>query len=257
MKLAGRLEDWLQERIEGLFRRRPGAVQPLEIGRRLARLMELEKRVSVSEVYAPNAFTVKLAPADHARLTSLEGHLSDELARHLAEVARRQGYALVGPLSIAWQEEPGLAEGTFAAEAKFGEAGVASVLPAEPPGEDTLTFRRTEGKAGPGAAGEAAVPARPEGPAVVVVRGPDLGKSLRLQPGENRVGRGEENALVLSDANASRRHAEFVFEGGRTRLRDLKSRNGTFHNGVRVNEAEVKDGDEVQIGLNTLRFRVR
>lgn len=256
MKLIGSLEDWLQERIEGLFHRRGGVVQPLEIGRRLARLMEVEKRVSVSEVYAPNAFTVKLAPADHARLTSLEGHLSGELERHLGEVARRQNYALVGPVVIRWCEAPDLAAGAFSAEASFCEAvEEAPAAGGGPVAEDTLTFRR----AGIPAAPPAGIPAapRPDGPAVTVIKGPDLGKTLRLKAGENRVGRAEDNALVLADANASRLHAAFILEGGRTKLCDLKSRNGTLHNGVRVNEVEVQDGDEIQIGLNTLRFRVR
>jgi pSer/pThr/pTyr-binding forkhead associated (FHA) protein len=47
----------------------------------------------------------------------------------------------------------------------------------------------------------------------------------------------------------SKRHCEFNLDGGRLRLRDLDSRNGTFINGGRVtNEIDVNPGDKIQIG---------
>ncbi|MGE5552675.1 MAG: FhaA domain-containing protein [Betaproteobacteria bacterium] len=244
MSLFDRLEGWLEQGIEGLFRRRSGGVQPVEIGRKLARLMEEQKQISVSAVYAPNSFRVRLSPPDRARLASISAQLSGELSQHLTRLAHRQGYALVGPLTVTWDEDADLPTGTFQAEASFvvgedrpsdGEAG------ARAPGETTMVFRRPRGAA----------------PEVSVVHGPDAGRSLGLRPGENRLGRADDNDLVMGDSNVSRYHAVLIWENGATRLRDLGSRNGTRRNGELVEEAELRDGDELQVGLNILTYRER
>jgi hypothetical protein len=48
------------------------------------------------------------------------------------------------------------------------------------------------------------------------------------------VGRGDDASATIDDRRMSRRHAEVGFAGGRWRLRDLDSRNGTFVDGVQV-----------------------
>lgn len=250
MNLASRLEGLLQRSIEGLFGRRAGGVQPIEVGRRLARLMEEQKQVSVSEVYAPNAFVVRLAPADHALLANITGRLSEELGQHLARVAHRQGYALVGPIAVDWQESADLAPGAFQAEASFVPAesrraedgAVEGGATRGEAGERTLVFRR---------------PAEGSAPRLSVVRGPDVGRTLRLGAGENRLGRAEDNELTLSDTNVSRYHAVVTWQDGRAHLRDLGSRNGTRRNGELVDEVDLQEGDELQVGLDVLSFRER
>jgi transcriptional regulator with GAF, ATPase, and Fis domain len=79
----------------------------------------------------------------------------------------------------------------------------------------------------------------------------------RRVPVEGRlvIGRGEDCSLRILDESASRRHAEIVVgEGGRARLRDLASSNGTFLNGRRVQEAGLADGDLVRIGGTEMVF---
>lgn len=61
---------------------------------------------------------------------------------------------------------------------------------------------------------------------------------LRL-PGPLAVGRETNCALVLRHPSVSRRHAEFVHEGGRWRLRDLGSKNGSFVEGAGVAETPL------------------
>ncbi|HHW13784.1 MAG TPA: DUF3662 domain-containing protein [Firmicutes bacterium] len=244
MSLISRLEGWLEHGIEGLFRRRTGPVQPVEVGRRLWRLMEEQKQVSVSRVYVPNAFRVCLAPSDYARLAGIVPRLSEELSAHLEQLARRQGYSLVGPLRIAW-EEADVPPGVFRAEAAFLRSE------AKEPGEDTVVFRRPASPRG-WAAREGDGLVRAEGPLFVVREGPDRGRSLRLRPGENRIGRADDNDLVLGDTNVSRHHASLLWRDGVVRVRDLGSRNGTRLNGQPVEEAEVAEGDEVQLGLDVL-----
>jgi hypothetical protein len=68
------------------------------------------------------------------------------------------------------------------------------------------------------------------------------------------IGRSSSCQLVLADATVSRRHAELRIEDGRWLLRDLGSSNGTWVNGRRVFEAEVRPGDTVHLGGCSLRL---
>jgi len=70
------------------------------------------------------------------------------------------------------------------------------------------------------------------------------------------VGRDPTAELVLQDAEVSRRHARFESQQGIVYVDDLKSSNGTFLNGRRVNEAiEVRSGDEIDVGTTRLIVR--
>jgi hypothetical protein len=68
------------------------------------------------------------------------------------------------------------------------------------------------------------------------------------------IGRSSGCQLVLADDTVSRRHAELFVEEGRWLLRDLDSSNGTWVNGRRIVEAEVRPGDELHLGGCRLRL---
>lgn len=79
----------------------------------------------------------------------------------------------------------------------------------------------------------------------------DEGKqtALPLAHEEYGLGRGESNAIRLTDRNISRTHAILKKTGAAWFLKDLQSYNGTFVNGVRVvGEQALSTGDLVQIG---------
>ncbi len=73
------------------------------------------------------------------------------------------------------------------------------------------------------------------------------------------LGRDETQGLSMADdPRASRHHAD-VFRSGRNQkiiLADKGSSNGTFVNGVRIDEAQLEDGDLIRIGDSFLLFRV-
>ena len=63
--------------------------------------------------------------------------------------------------------------------------------------------------------------------------------------------------ILLSDASVSRIHARFVDREGRTALIDLNSTNGTFVNGVRLEQEEVvvlERGDEIRFGNVQMKY---
>jgi signal transduction histidine kinase/pSer/pThr/pTyr-binding forkhead associated (FHA) protein len=63
------------------------------------------------------------------------------------------------------------------------------------------------------------------------------------------IGRGYENDLRIQDSRVSRKHVEIVrAENDRYLLYDRKSKGGSFVNGERVQEHELKSGDEIILG---------
>src|SRR4051794_14685181 len=69
-----------------------------------------------------------------------------------------------------------------------------------------------------------------------------------------RLGRSLSADVEIDDASVSRRHALIVRQDGRTYLLDDGSRNGTWHNGLRVDRALLSDGDTVALGVAQLRY---
>lgn len=99
---------------------------------------------------------------------------------------------------------------------------------------------------------------RAAAPCLIVIRGLNVGQSVRLGATEIVLGRGLQADVDLGDDSVSRRHATVRMEGGRAVLADLGSRTGTFVNGKRITEpATLSDGDKIQVSTGTiLKFTV-
>jgi tetratricopeptide (TPR) repeat protein len=92
-------------------------------------------------------------------------------------------------------------------------------------------------------------------PAVLhIIGGNDRGKAYELVLPETRIGRGADQDLVLADIAVSRRHITIHSEGGRYRLQDLGSGNGTLLNGGRIDSVILSDGDQIELGNTLMRF---
>ena len=100
-----------------------------------------------------------------------------------------------------------------------------------------------------------AISALPAGSALLVVkRGADIGARFLLDQDVTTVGRHPNADIFLDDVTVSRRHAEFLRQGAQFSVRDLASLNGTYFDGQRIDEIQVSDGSEVQIGKFRLTF---
>lgn len=100
-----------------------------------------------------------------------------------------------------------------------------------------------------------AVAALPSGSAILIIRnGPGLGSRFLLDADAALAGRHPEADVFLDDVTVSRRHAQFLRSGTRFSVRDLGSLNGTYVGGTMVDEAELVDGVDVQIGKFRLTF---
>lgn len=87
-----------------------------------------------------------------------------------------------------------------------------------------------------------------------VLQGPDKGRTLKAVDDTVLIGRGSDQ-VPLTDQTVSRRHAELTRETGAWVLRDLNSANGTYVNGVRIQEpTRLKHGDQIRLGSTVLMY---
>lgn len=77
---------------------------------------------------------------------------------------------------------------------------------------------------------------------------------FRLVEGGNSLGSRRQNRICLELSGISKHHATIRLSKGRLTAEDLASKNGTFVNGVRVQQASLDVGDVLGIGSLSLRL---
>jgi len=210
-------ERRLERLFEGVFAKafRSG-LEPVELGRRLVRQMDRDRRVGASgRREAPNAFTYRLSPADRERFASFEEALCAELVEAAREHAREESYAFLGRIVVEIVDDPHLSPGSFELVAEV--------------------------RAAPGG--------HPVGSLVV-----PGGSRVALEDHPVSIGRLDTCGVVLNDPTVSRTHAEVRRQGDGFEVVDLGSRNGTRVNGYGVTRQRLADGDDLLIGAVPLRF---
>jgi FHA domain/zinc-ribbon domain len=94
-----------------------------------------------------------------------------------------------------------------------------------------------------------------EGPALVVRSGGGrAGETFRPAGECTRIGRSPDCEIFLDDVTVSRNHAVLVERDGTFLIEDQGSLNGTFVNRRRIDNQELENGDELQIGKYRLTF---
>jgi pSer/pThr/pTyr-binding forkhead associated (FHA) protein len=94
-----------------------------------------------------------------------------------------------------------------------------------------------------------------EGQALLVVRrGPNAGSQFLIEKDVTTAGRHPESDIFLDDITVSRRHAEIRRKDGAFFVHDMGSLNGTYVNRERVDNTQLANGDELQIGKFKLAF---
>src|SRR5262249_46406081 len=150
--------------------------------------------------------------------------------------------------------------GTFVTEATLASA-IAEIRSAIGDSRRKEPLRRTVHGYGYAFSGEVRVPAR-AGPRAEMSGDASYrllwnGREISLSLGENVLGRDRDAIAWIDDASVSRKHARILIADGSARLEDLKSKNGTFVSGARVEApVELRDGDIIRLGSASLTFRV-
>ncbi len=87
---------------------------------------------------------------------------------------------------------------------------------------------------------------------LVVIAGNRLGEMLRVE-GQADIGRDQKATFRIVDEGISRIHCRVrQLPMGKLFVEDLRSTNGTFVNGERIETQALADGDKIQIGSNTV-----
>jgi ABC-type multidrug transport system ATPase subunit len=148
-------------------------------------------------------------------------------------------------------EDAGSTNGTFAGKQRVRQVGIT----------DSCQVRLGHPDAGPVVSfsvadtPDRAAPAVPLATAVWTagVRAPT--GVMRLPAKVLRIGRSDDNDVVVPDLRVSRYHAELRRAlGGDYEITDLGSHNGTFVNGQRITGAVVTEADVIGVGLATFRL---
>ena len=229
MGVLQRFERRIEEMVNRPFARAFKAeVQPVEIASALQR--ECDDRAAIvarGRTMVPNAFTVALGESDHERLSVYAEALGSELAAMVREHADEQGYAFIGPVTVAFERDDELPTGRF----QVRSAAVA------------------------GATANESATAVPTGGAGTALPWVEVGSTTyALSRPVTRIGRGSDADLRIDDPGISRNHAELRRSGGDVTIVDLGSTNGIVINGRRVDQERLRDGAEVRLGSTTLTF---
>ena len=117
--------------------------------------------------------------------------------------------------------------------------------------EQTQTFSPEEGEEMLETLGDIGV----QGPALVVRSGGGRsGETFAPQGERTTIGRSPDCPVFLDDVTVSRNHAVLVEREGKFFVEDQGSLNGTFVNRRRIDNQELENGDELQIGKYRLTF---
>ncbi len=283
MGVLDRFEKGIERAVNGAFAKAfRSEVQPVEIASALRREADDHaKIVARDRTLAPNAFVVELGPADHERLGQWEEALGEELSAVVTDHVRQQRYAVAGPITVAFEEAEDLDTGLFRVRSRSSKGTGAGRRAAGPPSGAPSAV-----PAGTPSGRRAAVPPPPQGtPLAEDADGYPIGQGADPQQVDLRshaprraapvarpavevagrrqeivrpitvIGRGSDSDLVLEDSGASRRHAEIHITGGRARIIDLGSTNGTYVDGSKNPVADLHDGSVITIGRARLVYR--
>ncbi|PIS11321.1 MAG: hypothetical protein COT73_04590 [Bdellovibrio sp. CG10_big_fil_rev_8_21_14_0_10_47_8] len=83
--------------------------------------------------------------------------------------------------------------------------------------------------------------------ALRVLNGPQAGQVYVLKKGRNRIGRGDNCDFQLTSSGISKEHLEIQVFSDQVLMTDLRSSNGTFVNGVKIQSAVMRIGDKISI----------
>ena len=242
-----------------LFRTR---LQPVQLQRRLERVMEAERRHGADRTYVPNRFRVHLHPDDLAAFRGYQHTLEGELGEALLARARSRGYTVVDRPSVSLHGDESVPPGDVQVDAELLDPH--QVRPSPPEG-----FRRVD--EGPEEHAPDPDPGRQRAPAQLdqtavfqapalrpprvslVVRAPGTAPQRTTMDGPAlRIGRASDNDIVLPDERVSRHHGQLASRQGTLVYTDLGSTNGSYVGGVAVTEIAVGHGDQLQLGDSTV-----
>ena len=91
---------------------------------------------------------------------------------------------------------------------------------------------------------------------LVVVQGHAIGTEYVLEADGITLGRGPGVDIAFEDDSMSRQHAAIELGSDGYHVRDMGSTNGLLVNGAKVDGADLKHGDRIQLGEHVLQYLI-
>ncbi len=242
--------------LERLFERQSArifktAIRPVQVQRRLERVMEGDRSRDGARTVVPHRFVVRLHPDDLAGLRASTPGLAALLADAALAFARSHSYTILDRPVVAIRSDPLVAPGDIAVDAADPHA-----VAAERDDPLPLDEAASDGRLGAAVGDQTAVFVIPDvdGPRATIreIRPDQSSRSIAFDGRPLTIGRAADNRLVLRDGRASRHHARIDGRRGSLVLSDLGSTNGSFVNDRRVDSIALGEGDRIRIGTTTL-----
>jgi Protein of unknown function (DUF3662)/Inner membrane component of T3SS, cytoplasmic domain len=124
-----KFEQRLERLVEGVFAKAfRGGLQPVELGRRLVREMDMRRTLGVRGTLVPNRFAFALSPADRQRFEAIEHTLVAELVDTARQHARDEGYRFPGAVTVEIVTDGRVATGSFHLTSQLAEGGPVAAL---------------------------------------------------------------------------------------------------------------------------------
>jgi hypothetical protein len=226
-----RFEDRIRFIVEGsLVRLLSGQFHPGELTIGLSRAMTDHSEYSKDgKLIAPDEYTIRLNPQDHAFILETEPTITTTLADELVQLARQENILLLSSPSVRLLADDEIRVHHVSVNATYLTFGT----------DTTRTLQRT--------------PSAPERipNALLVLSGE---QQIPITNPVVNIGRQRDNHIVLDDASVSRRHAQIRLRFGQYVLFDLGSTVGTIINGHPVQEAVLHSGDVIALGTTRLIY---
>ena len=256
MSALQQFEDFVERMVEGsitrLFR---SPIQPVEIERRLVRVMETQPTISAGRTYVPNRYRVQLHPADYKAIAPQRALWEREIAEFIIGICQERNYTLVSRpiVTITGSAETPRRGIHIVATLQAAATGGLDELeqgPLQPTAAIPIVrpHAAAPGHGGPGAAAPSVC--------LQVLNGDMAGAELRFTRPLITLGRELDNDAVIEDTRVSRHHAQLLFQHGRYILRDLGSTNGTFVNAQPIQSMMLTSGDRLSLGGVEVQFTV-
>lgn len=89
---------------------------------------------------------------------------------------------------------------------------------------------------------------------LIIIYGEDLGRRVTLGKEPVTIGRSSKCDIQIDQESVSRNHTRIEYDGKHYLVADLGSTNGTYVNDDLVDEAKLRDGDQLKIGRTIFKF---
>ena len=213
-----RIEQKLEKLVEGTFTRAfPSSVKPIELGKRVRRVLEDKKTIGVQgQIIIPNRYVISLSFKDLENIESIQESIQREISSSIRDHANDENYHFQGTLTVEILSNSSLKTGSIEVDGLFEE---------------------NKGGFPPGSLID------------------ENGERLIITEQKLSIGRDTESTMQVVDVEVSRNHAEIRLLNTSFVLIDLQSTNGTFVNGQRVQEHTLQNFDQIKIGSTILLFQ--